>query len=566
MAESFAAVRVDRGRLAGIWGSWPRYHWDHLGRSRWEGWSTERYLGFGIAGSLGAATFLELALVSGKGEPVTLLSELGLTPPGRAILLLLTAINAWTLCRWISSNTHGDRRLSFWLRALRPLTAGVPILGLAFVPAWRWIAQTRPAWAFRRKPQAVLRLLRSPRPRRPEMLAEQWIRRRSQSLPWFILWLIACQISPLLGGVSWLAGSGPVGPSRKAMLLGACAILHLTAALYGAFYGRSRVDPSTLRLRVLPWLLLLPGLGILSLAVMYPASFHPREESLMQVVHDRQRIRGMPLDALLDSVRTAGDAELHRLAFFRMKALFLAMDAAAFAWLTARLAGWSLGLYLTRFQSGVILLVLPALPGLLLATAAMAARLTGSWPVLRELEKHPYGRYLALVPVTCLSGLVAGSLLAYGCISSAGLLLTAAGFSALLLLVVLMPLSALAGSPVQSDSTGALWFMLWFELTILGAVLWLQPALDLVRSLEMAFLLAPLWSLGLFLTLGPWLLRPFTLRSLTDRRLPPKARTILVAIAITAALPLGGLAIPFWIYAHHRLWPYLEHSRAAALS
>ncbi|MEA2560987.1 MAG: hypothetical protein QOH06_2491 [Acidobacteriota bacterium] len=564
MGELFAAVKIDRTRLAGIWGRWPRYRWDHLGRSRWEGWSTERYLGFGIVGTLVAATFLELALVSGKGEPLTFLSELGLTPSGRAILLLLTAINAWILDRWISSHTRGDRHLSVWLRALRPLTAGVPIIGLAFVPAWRWIAQVHPAWAFWRKPEAGLQLLRPSPPRRLEVLAEQWIRRRGQHLPWFILWVIACQISPLLSGVSWLAGNGPLGPSRKAMLLGACATLHLGAALCGAFYGRNRADSSAFRLRILPWFLLLPGLGILSLAVMHPASFHPREESLMQVVHDRQRVRDMPMDARLDSVRRTGDAELHRLAFFRMKALFLALDAAALAWLTARLAGWSLGLYLTRFQSGVILLVLPALPGLLLAVTAMAARLTGSWPVLRELEKHPYGRYLALVPVTCLSGLVTGSLLAYGCISSAGLFLTAVGFSALLLLVVLMPLSALAGSPVQSDPTGALWFVLWFELTILGAVLGLQPEPGLVRSLETAFLFAPVWSLGLFLALGPWLLRPFTLRSLADRRLPRRDRAVLAAVAFTAALPLGGLFIPFWIYAHHRLWPGMERSWAAA--
>lgn len=529
-----------------VWRRWPRYRWDHLGRSRWEGWSSDSYLGLGIAGALGAATFLEMVLFSGKGKSLTLLSELGLTSSGRIVLLLLTTLNAWILDRWISSHTRDDRHLSISLRTLRPLTAGVPILGLASVPFWRWIAQTHPAWAFRQKNEPCLQLLRPP-PRR-HLITESWIRSGGQRLSCFIVWLIVCQIAPFFGGISWLTGSGPLEPSRKTMILVVCVALHLAAALCGAFYSRNQA--------VLAWLSLLPGMGILSLAVIYPAFFHPREETLTQWIQDRRRVHEMPVDGLLDSVRRGGEAELHRLAFFRLKALLLAFDAAALSWLTARLAGWTLGLHLTRFESGVYLLALTALPGFLLASAGMAARLTRRWPSLHELEGHPYGRYLALVPVTCLSGLVFGSLLAYGCVSSAGLFLAAAGLLALLLLLLSMPLSALAGAPVQSDPTGAPWFVLWFAVTLLGAAL--GP--NQVRALEPLFLLAPIWGLGLFLALGPWLLRPFTLRSVTDRRLPTKTRAILITMAITAALPLGGLAIPFWIYAHHRLWPEMERS------
>ncbi|HWM90877.1 MAG TPA: hypothetical protein VN493_08930 [Thermoanaerobaculia bacterium] len=553
-----------------MWHHWPRYRWDYLGRSRWEGWSTERYLGFGIAGALGAATFLELALVSGKGEPLTLLSELGLTPTGRAMILLLTAINAWILDRWISSHTRGDRWMSVWLRVLRPLTVGIPIIGLATVPAWRWIARTRPVWAFRktRLESGPDLSAHAPSYQLPWWsVAERLLRPRRQLLLWSALWLIACQISPILGSVSWLAGSGPLEPSRQTAIVWASVVLHLTAALCGAFYGRNQADPSALRLRTLPWLLLLPGVGILSLAAIHLASFHPREEGLLlQVAHDRRRVRGMPVDALLDSNRRGGDAELQRLAFFRLKTLLLAFDAAALSWLTARFAGWSLGLSLTRFESGAALLLLPALPGLLLAASGLAARLSGRWPVLQEMERHSYGRYLGLVPIALLSGLVFGSLQAHGWTPWAGLFLFAAGLAALLLMLVWTPLSALVGSPVQSDPTVVCWFLLWFALALLGALLGSDgPAPSLLRNVETLLLLAPLWSLVLFLALGGWLLRPFTLRSLADRRLPLRARAILAIVVVSAALPLGGLAVPFWIYAHHRLWPDLERTWAAAV-
>ena len=73
-----------------------------------------------------------------------------------------------------------------------------------------------------------------------------------------------------------------------------------------------------------------------------------------------------------------------------------------------------------------------------------------------------------------------------------------------------------------------------------------------------ALALTPLWSVALFFGLGGWLLHPFRLRHLFDRRLPGSLRGALAAVALTSAIPLGGLAIPFWIYAHYRLWPRYE--------
>lgn len=330
--DGVAAGELERSHLAEIHRRWPRYGWGYLGRSRWT-WSAEPFLGLGITGALIATLYFEITLFTGKAEPwFAALNDLGFDPTGQAAILLLTGINAWTMDRWLASHTRGNRSMSVWLRLLRPLTAGVPVLGLASVPAWRWITASRPAWAFCHAGarESVLGAPAVPGPSlAPRRLAgaEIWLRTLSQRLPALVVWLIGCLLAPFLGGLSWLAGEG------------------------------------------------------------------------------------RPLDV--------------------------------------------------------------------------------------------------------------GTLL---------------------------------------------WLLFWIGLTAVSWFLMFEPATPLAGALETALVLAPLWSLGSFLVLGRWLLRPFTFRHLADSRLPRSDRAILAGVALTAALPLGGLAIPFWIYAHHRLWPGMERSWAATRS
>lgn len=129
--------------------------------------------------------------------------------------------------------------------------------------------------------------------------------------------------------------------------------------------------------------------------------------------------------------------------------------------------------------------------------------------------------------------------------------------------VLSMSLSPLTHSPSPSETGTALWFLFWIGLMALSWLLIRQPT-PLARALELGFLLTPAWSLRLFLALGRWLLRPFTFRDLSNPRLPRRHRAILAGLALTVVVPLGGLFIPFWIYAHHRLWPGMEWSWAAA--
>lgn len=64
--------------------------------------------------------------------------------------------------------------------------------------------------------------------------------------------------------------------------------------------------------------------------------------------------------------------------------------------------------------------------------------------------------------------------------------------------------------------------------------------------------LCPLAHATLAWSLGGWLLRPFTVRDLTSRSLPSRRRRALRLLAATLVLPLGGLAVPWWIFLRSR--------------
>ena len=61
--------------------------------------------------------------------------------------------------------------------------------------------------------------------------------------------------------------------------------------------------------------------------------------------------------------------------------------------------------------------------------------------------------------------------------------------------------------------------------------------------------LTPLWALLLWCFRISWLLRPFRLRDAVNAQIPSGAGRKIQLIAITAMLPMGGLAISFWIRA-----------------
>jgi hypothetical protein len=134
----------------------------------------------------------------------------------------------------------------------------------------------------------------------------------------------------------------------------------------------------------------------------------------------------------------------------------------------------------------------------------------------------------------------------------------------LLVMAFLVP----TGAPTQGPNL-LLWASLALALMMLGGFVSLEGN-DLRSRIEALLvasaLLSPLWNLGLFLARGGWLLHPFKLRQALNHHLSFSARLSFAFVATTAALPLGALAIPFWIYARHRIWPSIDETATRSLA
>jgi hypothetical protein len=203
-------------------------------------------------------------------------------------------------------------------------------------------------------------------------------------------------------------------------------------------------------------------------------------------------------------------------------------------------------------------------PALLAAIALLSSSflLQGLPPIARRFRwkriENSLNLYLhhgvLLLPAALVLGGCAGGLLA-----AKGEIQTLGGwieFAAQIILLqgVLSIFPAASGEISRFD----IWLLpiatvLSLAFDVLGKVLKVDPAFA-ERSV---FLVQAIPLLGLLagLALLPALLRPFTWRHIFDRRLPFGFRTVLTVLALTAILPLGGLAVPFWIWARQRLWP-----------
>ena len=267
-------------------GRWHRFTWDAEGRARWELWEARHFLYPVAFASLVGLGYLEIALWQHGIEPWWPFGPSLQSAGGAALLVAAFLLNAWSLDRFMAGKTKREAEAPAWIRGLRFFAAGVPVLGLLALPAWRWMLAERPGWLCRKKRVLVLDL-RSPRlPSLPSSgLIERWRRRASQSLVFLIPWLISTQILAYLAALSSLA-AGPLDLGRRWVVIGACGLLHLT--LYGCVAGYARLRrPWAPRwagplLRYGPWLLFLPfPFTCLGILVWLPAAEETREEKTL---------------------------------------------------------------------------------------------------------------------------------------------------------------------------------------------------------------------------------------------------------------------------------------------
>jgi hypothetical protein len=580
---------------------WPRHQWDAQGRSRWAGWGWRNYLYVAICGLLISSTVLEIALSKdGEKEPWWPFGLLAESPAGLVILAALILLNGWLIDRSLSDKTPIEAALPLWLRGLRRIAVSVPILGLYAIPVWRWIVRTSPAWAFRTStfPRLALFFPSSglPRPLTSFLSRADRLRRTSgQSFPRLALWCVAGQIAPWLALLSWLTTAESLSPARRGALLALDGLFHILACLLALQYSAIRKRPiRTQRWRVsvaryAPLLLLPPfPFFILGLFTWIASIGEGREEeTLMETIHDRKSLpprRASPRPKLAERLsrtqrtlrgardeiasilepflgsRESGEILHRRFAFFRLKTFLLLLEAGALAWLCARLGRPLFSLDTFPFAQMAPWLILAA-AGVIVEVPFLVMRVVG-WFQRDRSSYHPYGRSLIFTQLALPAGLLLGTLLAVDKTEGTlGLLLIVIGLgSAIASTLLFGPISFLLLLPGRQTAVILAWAALFFELFVVGAVMYYHPDLapPFMNLLKAAVALSPVFSLMLFFGLNGWLLHPFSLRHLFEKRLPGRTRTALAAVCLTAVLPLGGIAIPFWIYAHHRLWPRYE--------
>jgi hypothetical protein len=573
--------------------SWPASRWIG-GRSRWDRCDFAR-----VSLMVGSFAWFAAIYAEASGPPRQPQAAPGLSCGQRLAvrggLALLIALNAWLVDRNLAERTGMEARLPRWLRLLRAVAAGIPVLGLYVLPAWsRWLAEP-PAWWPRPRSGVALDLRRGAAAPRGAGLAARLgsLRRRaSQSLAGLLGWALVCQVGPALVVMNVLAASSAHARARLPFLA-ATGSLRLLAATSAFVYARDEIRRLQLcgaRARLLiatPALLLLPfPYSLAAIPAWGPLLSDDREQATLVHAAYVRRPRfsslrgtlagggspeapaaarsGATLARVPDRVPELGRAEQHRRAFYRLKTLLLFFDAAALGWALARFGG--LGPVLLRQPMALVIgaFLAPVAAGLLIEASGLIAGVTGMsrWPWLADLcRRHPYGRFLAVTQSTFVAGLLGGALLAAGEIRTFGLMLAAVATFDLLASFLFSIVASLADMPGSSTSVAIAWYLLFFVAVGAGAALsgGATAARPLLWALHWALALTPLWSLALALGLTGSLVHPASLRQIARGRLLPGTRMVPALLALTAALPLGGLAIPLWIHARQRWWP--EHER-----
>ncbi len=153
------------------------------------------------------------------------------------------------------------------------------------------------------------------------------------------------------------------------------------------------------------------------------------------------------------------------------------------------------------------------------------------------------GFYLCITQAALVFGLLMGPLAAHGRFRDLAVLSLLSGALMMVSSLLLMALSDLVASGNWNPFDSIPWSFSLFLVGFLPAPLAWFPgqATTVISALTLLTLLS-----GLLLALRylPWILHPFTLRHLFDRRLVKGSRAALALPALIALFPLGGVALP----------------------
>jgi len=500
----------------------------------------------------------------GTDATLPFLDLLGTVPTGVLWVLAVALIvgNTLILDALLTIGTPDTLVVKAPVRHLRLLACGVPLLGLYVINFWQWVLARRPPWAVASRDLKPPALGGSFRRATAQVLAQRSVAALA------ILWLYGANLLLLLAWSSMLSVSQGMN-IRTYETFALHISLHAVVFCCLVDYLRDAFRKKTVERwrRALLWAL--PPLslpfalgGVIGLLGLETES----EKTLCgsaAYFHGggaRRPVVWAHLQGTLD--KSPG----HLTALYRLKTFLLALDTLAVGWLVSLLAGqrpsWQ-----AFVNHTIALLTLPALVG-----AAAVLLLTASRTLVRSLESpqrrtlldaHAYGILLALGLVAAALGLNVGAWLQQGEGQQAALLvmsLIALGMVIVGLAIVVRPWLRKSDLRREDRHDGAVWLFFFFALLLASGLMALDE--DRTRTyadiLIAVAVLSPLWHVALAVTFQGWLLRPYRLRMLLGGRYPRRLTWRPAFLLTTLALPLGGLAVPCWIFMRHRNWPSFE--------
>jgi hypothetical protein len=570
----------DLERAVAVYQRFRRAGRNALGRRFSHHWHVENASLIAGLGLFLGLLFLEPALWAGG------LFFVDVSIPGwlAAAALGLLPLNGWALDRLLSRMTARERCLPLWLRGLRWLAACVPLMGLYLVPVWQRFLATVAGRISTGNRRGSRLDLRSPTARFPPGLRNSWFFTSGA----FAL-LLSSGFLPIVVWAAWLSHTPVLGSARVRVILVESVVLHLLAfAALAHHFGSISAALSVRERRRIAWtrvlslLWLLPAPASIAAGILW-ALPEPSRGPLIWTVYTRRvnaarqallratlagqepkvpwfRPRRRPEGAASSWLDTQAEVEVT--GYYRVKTFLLAIESGTLLWLSSKLAqleprlapAINMGLRIACLSA----LCLAAL-GLAVQCVGIGARLLRIAPAAVEwLDRHPYSRYLLLTQAAFLAGTEAGFLWIAARAVEAGafIALGAALWAMLLSFLLIIPLFHV---PDRRDLL--LWMGVLLAFVVLGVALVLKGDLSglPLKALVAIAVASAVLGLSLSCTRLAWLIRPFSWRHLLDLRLAPSLRRHLLLVVVTAAAPLGGLAIPYWIYVRHRVLPRHAH-------
>ena len=534
----------------------------------------------------------------------------GLFPAGFKFVLiglcLTYLINGWMTDRYLAYQTQPDIRIRHWVRCLRFILGGIPLLGLYVSGIWQWLLENPPRWMGMtamapESPQAHPLRNRTNR-------FTCWLLNSGLRLDRFVFWLWWQNFH-----IWWLVLANIIiaslicngylvprfGADHRGLMVGIAWMLHIyvcSGVLY-FFYIQAKEAKATrigfiLRLMLACfWLVpipLFPLVGIL-LFILFVAEPEKKQTIIHEAYEKRSAISRLPIwldfEAILrrewgrarwwkrlrerpdklDQPQKASEAQKKRYGIYVIECISLLPEATALGWLVARTEKTG---SIIASVAGVIL------PGLLLGASIIGGIGAVAWLIcfilslartqspLQVLYQYGYIQFLTLTHLVFLCGLVFGLAfekqeyhMVWGIFALGGLTGAIVNVGPLILSLILPVHERVITDQPMHSIVPVVWCMLAF--VGMGGLHNAQTSAFNILIILSLLKIMPLLNI-LSIGFAGWLLRPFKIRDMFNRDQPKRVRSAIAFILVTLILPFGSLFIPVWIHINHRIWPEYE--------